>query len=753
MINYSNIIIRIDKTAPYPPVDGSNNFYVTDVTNSNLIYESVYQSRFSGGVWGVGNSIDWPYGGWNTLKTALETDNGWNGLYTITQVDNPTTLDVIIKSNIINTEFVILLTSGLTGVSFIINNFLSEVPELSIDNISFSAATIEDPCTHVKVEVTTNKIADVVTAPLLIDPNINLTFEFEYLRQSSDTVACQQTSPFEQTSAVFVTPDVLDVNNVTINVLESITGGTAIITVTNTNKLNIEYSLDDVFYQDGNILSGLSPNTYTVYIKDQYGCKVNKNFIVTGDFLAVTQPYEFVSSQNSIRYAKRLPPTQKSGFLDDDQQYEIVKYVSGDNFINVGATYNKTGEVFTATGTTPTTWTNGSTLRQISPMACNIYQNSDSLLSCEEYVSPTVRYKAVQLYNSCDIIKTQFKSNYDNIEVKTVDPNGFETILPLTKVTDNLQREDHRDATVKKLSSTTSGVYYTSGNLYDFYSLSVIGTYTLNGNLPEYGVIGNYVTIDGYGTHQIKDIIIDESVNARVLVFDFVYTGSFLFSSQIKKVKCAYSVANFEVYEFDVDMSFYINQRIRVKIHMDHPLASFPDVDYISEIIDVKILQELQLPEFLVEIEYYNTDNGEILYIGNDGNLRITHKIRVGVQSMNISSDPSTEIHKTDTTTILLTASNYEGDEFIFTPLPTEMARRLTNILMHKTVKINQIGYVSQDVPEVERLGESNLYRVIAKMTRTGKIFNTEIQGVGNEVPAASEVISLLTGQLGFIKS
>jgi hypothetical protein len=43
------------------------------------------------------------------------------------------------------------------------------------------------------------------------------------------------------------------------------------------------------------------------------------------------------------------------------QMYEITNFVAGDNFTNVGGT-NVTGNIFTATGTTPTTWTNFSTL-------------------------------------------------------------------------------------------------------------------------------------------------------------------------------------------------------------------------------------------------------------------------------------------------------------------------------------------------------------------------------------------------------
>jgi hypothetical protein len=54
-----------------------------------------------------------------------------------------------------------------------------------------------------------------------------------------------------------------------------------------------------------------------------------------------------------------------SGTLVTGKTYKIVTYVAGDDFTNVGGT-NVTGNVFTATGTTPTTWTNGSTLIELN---------------------------------------------------------------------------------------------------------------------------------------------------------------------------------------------------------------------------------------------------------------------------------------------------------------------------------------------------------------------------------------------------
>ena len=51
-----------------------------------------------------------------------------------------------------------------------------------------------------------------------------------------------------------------------------------------------------------------------------------------------------------------------AGPLVVNQLYKIVNYFAGDDFTNVGASSNAIGVIFVATGTTPTTWTNGSVL-------------------------------------------------------------------------------------------------------------------------------------------------------------------------------------------------------------------------------------------------------------------------------------------------------------------------------------------------------------------------------------------------------
>jgi hypothetical protein len=61
-------------------------------------------------------------------------------------------------------------------------------------------------------------------------------------------------------------------------------------------------------------------------------------------------------------HGNTIPTYSTSGLLVIGQIYTITDFQPGDNFTNVGAASNATGQTFIATGTTPTTWTNFSTV-------------------------------------------------------------------------------------------------------------------------------------------------------------------------------------------------------------------------------------------------------------------------------------------------------------------------------------------------------------------------------------------------------
>lgn len=74
---------------------------------------------------------------------------------------------------------------------------------------------------------------------------------------------------------------------------------------------------------------------------------------------------ELYRSGVPFKYRRGAFAPATSGTLELAQEYEISNYESGDDFTNVGAGSNATGERFTATGTTPANWSNGSAVKRL----------------------------------------------------------------------------------------------------------------------------------------------------------------------------------------------------------------------------------------------------------------------------------------------------------------------------------------------------------------------------------------------------
>jgi len=108
----------------------------------------------------------------------------------------------------------------------------------------------------------------------------------------------------------------------------------------------------------------------------------NPKFTLQGSLTTVEYYYQgtlvTVNTDKSVILNNNTGGTQTSGTLVIGQHYKITNYISGDDFSNIATTLegtvNTTGYTFTATGTTPTTWTNGSTVQRVGmPGAYYIY--------------------------------------------------------------------------------------------------------------------------------------------------------------------------------------------------------------------------------------------------------------------------------------------------------------------------------------------------------------------------------------------
>jgi hypothetical protein len=140
---------------------------------------------------------------------------------------------------------------------------------------------------------------------------------------------------------------------------------------TNAIAGKIEYYLDGYLAETRTIAAGsagsidnaaslaiLGFNAYNVRIAGTTSSAITYNRALTA--AEVLTLYQTGSVAEKHKKASQTALT--SGTVKTGQEYTIDTFVAGDDFTNIGGT-NVTGNVFVATGTTPTTWSNSSSLR------------------------------------------------------------------------------------------------------------------------------------------------------------------------------------------------------------------------------------------------------------------------------------------------------------------------------------------------------------------------------------------------------
>ncbi|MCC9066279.1 hypothetical protein [Flavobacterium piscisymbiosum] len=527
------------------------------------------------------------------------------------------------------------------------------------------------PCQNVKVNVTTDHLATKVISPVSINPNSNNPISFDWLRGDTVNLVVEDSNG-QQVAQSLSLPSLLNASNFVINVNNSPNGATVVIENINTSGLNLEYSLDSSTWQILNTFSGLEVGNFTLYVRDQLGCSFSKAFSVSE--FGIQVPYFYMSKANAIRYANRI------------------------------------------------TWGDSAN-----------YKTDENTLSFE--VDVDVPYKEVQQFQSADIVPTQFKSNYSNIVAKIIKEDLSEVTIPIEKKTSNIGIKDKRDARKYNLGDGRTGIYFLSGNTYNYDTNAVTGTYSLNGNLPEWAIIGNYIIV-GTSWFLIEEIAFDETKSADVVIFSQSYAGP-----EINLVVGSiFNRFNYEVYEYYIDMVDYIDQHFSVELVNSDP--NFTTITHLSEEIWCKVKHE-----DTVEIKYRNTTNTDVFYAtGIEFKVRVPLTIQKGVP------DEESEIHKTDTDTILLTADLYEGDQFVFEPTTKEIWKKNMIALSHEKVWVNGVGYVKNGSFSTEGpLEKSNLYVLTANMLKTGNVYNS--QGTGNIDFDGSqvEVPGLISTESGYV--
>jgi len=432
-------------------------------------------------------------------------------------------------------------------------------------------------------------------------------------------------------------------------------------------SLTFLYSLDDITYQSESIFEDLAEGEHTVYVLDSLGCK--KTFTVTNTGTTngndVT-PYTDISESNSLRFVRR-----------------------------------------------------------VERQNCGNYRNQFNTLSCEENVQ--IPNQFTQLFQSCDIIKTQVKTSYQNVEV-----GAGNTEITANKIVANIGLRDKRDCTYYSFNNQLA-VLFTSGNTYDYNTSDISGTYELNGLLPPYGVIGTWVETD-YGVLQIADIRLADN-GQRSLIFNLAVSIPYPVAGTIQTI---YNRESYDIWEFAIDMSLFLNTsfNVGVRFYQTEVDPNFPDIYWKSERIQVKERWSRS-----TEIIYRNSKNTDIYFFSG-----IEMKLRLNFCDVNTNlSDGEVEIQKTDSSVISIDATNYNAIEFEANFLTTGMIRKLKLALKHDFLVIENVPYKLAETPETERRGKSNFYNLKAKLLEAGDVWN---QGTANTQTIISNVplIGLLEG-------
>lgn len=530
------------------------------------------------------------------------------------------------------------------------------------------------PCQNVAIEVETNILATKIISPLVVNTNTDNPFTFEWLRGQSINIIVEDANGNQYTQQVD-TPSLLSPNDFDLQINSTPAGATIVVYNPTSIGFDFQYSLDNTTWQTSNVFSGLVAGNYTLYVRDQLGCAISKTFIV--DEFGIQTPYFYISKANSIRFANRI------------------------DFGDAGN-----------------------------------YKTDENTLSCE--VDVLLPYHEVQLFQTADVITTQFKSNYETNTAKVIRSNGDEVAVPVVKKSNYIGNKDSRDARKYDLGNGKTGIYFISGDIYNYDTGFPTGeTHYLNGGLPIWAKSGGYVKVDAEW-FLIEDILFDESKNAEIMVISSSYSGA-----DVSVIAGAiYNIFDYEIYEFTIDMVDYIDEVIRVSIIAEDD--NFTTITLLSEDIFVQVVHE-----FTKEINYWNDDNTDIFYATG-----IKHKIRIPFFKRNGDVEESSETHKTDTNTVLLNSELYEVDEFIFEPVSKEIWRKLMIALSCKNVLIDGVGYVKSNSFDTEGpLEDTNLYVLTAKMIKTGNVFNSEISGSVDFNSTNIEVPGLIDiGSGGFLK-
>ena len=595
-------------------------------------------------------------------------------------------------SNYIVTRVLNFVTIEYYNDAFIFKNFtavrtgglnpnvsavITNVVQSTFTLVSATKSANADTCNYYDLDITaTEAITSVIVNGVTTVVASNVSQSVKLIRGINNVVSMEGVSNVTISVGTYYV-DYLTSENITVGVAQYLTGATLNVSVSNKVGLTLEYSLDNINWQVSNVFTGQQIGTRTLYVRDQFLCVKSKEYIINA--LGTRDPFLRISKANSINFSK-------------------VEVVDG----------------------------------------CSIFANDENSLAC----ATLQKYKHITdtLFQTCDTTTIQFKSNYDTVSAVLRNSNNVDTSLTITKKSANLSRFKRLDgAWYYKYREGKLGIYFENGTSYTDEG-AVIETYTLNGNLPEFAIIGQQISIDTLGIYEIVDVLYDEVKNKRVMIVNYVYASTEPVATIVESI---YDVLPYEIYEFVIDWSLFSIGKYTVVI---------TNTDEINGTVTDSSERISLLTEHLntLAISYSNNNNKDIFY-----KYGIMHFIRIPyVKFMAVQQDEN-EINITDDNSVVVESTVHEKNEILFDVLTDQLMRKLVVALSSENLFVNGTGYVKDGGVSSENIDSTNLYEVTATLLKTNVSYNNYKPGEsGIDVGTSTlEIPQIITDGANFIKS
>ena len=652
--------------------------------NSLNIVEEFDNVRSSSGTSARANGIEFTV---RNLRDAFQADYnfGGSGPYLVELVSTHSLrISINVENFFTSSDFSTQASAGTNFLASFTNE--PDTINLAVSSVNFFSAD-SDFCNKIDASITTSEQIDdysIDGGSSYVSVNSNPFLIKNITRISGTLLRIRKGS--ELFNYRIKEPSVLLKANISATYTNSPQGATVtVLTVGSNFLLTYTYSLDGVTFQSSNTFTGILQGDYTFYVKDQFGCQVNKSITIPAFIdggVGQRIPYSDLPSKSlSIRYFKYIDFSNSTEYKNDENtQSNQLPYTQNARLYN------------------------------------QLFKNSDT------------------------VITTQLKTNYENVVATVVDEELIEHDIEVVKVVNYSNLKDRRDAIIYPIDNANNqvGLYFNGvDNIYDYFSGAITGNVDLNGALPLWGLVGNFVFVNS-AWFEISNVIFDESVSSYVIVITTTYVGL----PSVVEVSSIYNLEPYNIHEFNIDFSLFTNQKVQVNITQTDTNTSFPEVVYLSEIIEVA-----ESYSDTLFMEYYNDKNTDIFYATG-----IKNKIHIPIEFFSGGILGETTTERTDINTFLIDAEGYENDLIAFKLMPKQMMRKVIQGLSHKFVFLNGVQYVKEESPEVVPVIGTNLYRVNAEMTKSNAVY-TSRGLVGDISLTPLEIPNLLrTSSGGFLK-